>query len=76
MLTLIFQFFNGLAGVVGPYAQDNIVSIEKSPKELRLYNLGTHLVKNMVTVDGQAAALSSDNAGSWGGIIAAYIPFA
>jgi hypothetical protein len=51
------QFFNGLDGVTGPYAQDNIVSIEGQPKRLKIFNLGTHLVKNMVTVNGKAAAL-------------------
>lgn len=70
------QFFNGLDGVTGPYAQDNIVSIESQPKRLKIFNLGTHLVKNMVTVDGKAAALSADNEGGWGGLIAAYLPFA
>jgi hypothetical protein len=69
------QFFNGLTGVTGPYAQDNILSIEENPKRLKLYNLGTHLVKNMVTVDGKPAALSADNKGGWGGLIAAYLPF-
>lgn len=70
------QFFNGLNGVSGPYAQDNIVSIEGQPKRLKIFNLGTHLVKNMVTVNGEAAALSADNKGGWGGLIAAYLPFA
>ncbi|KAJ5135634.1 Exo-beta-1-3-glucanase [Penicillium bovifimosum] len=71
-----WQFFNGLNGVEGPYAQDNIVSIEDEPKSLRIYNLGTHLVRNMVTVDKKTTALSEDNAGGWGGLIAAYLPFA
>lgn len=70
------QFFNGLGGVTGPYAQENIVSIEGKPKRLKIYNLGTHLVKNMVTVNGKAAAVSADNKGGWGGLIAAYLPFA
>ncbi|KAK5993808.1 Glucan 1,3-beta-glucosidase [Cladobotryum mycophilum] len=70
-----WQFFNGLAGVPGPYAQDNIVSIEKKPIGLKIYNLGVHLVKNMVTVDGKTAAISADNKGGWGGLIAAYLPF-
>ncbi|KAJ4864051.1 pectate lyase superfamily protein domain-containing protein [Trichoderma breve] len=71
-----WQFFNGLNGVSGPYAQDNIVSIEGQPKRLKIFNLGTHLVKNMVTVNGNTAALSADNKGGWGGLIAAYLPFA
>jgi glucan 1,3-beta-glucosidase len=70
------QFFNGLDGVTGPYAQDNIVSIEGQPKRLKIYNLGTHLVKNMVMVNGKATAVSADNKGGWGGLIAAYLPFA
>jgi glucan 1,3-beta-glucosidase len=65
-----------LGGVTGPYAQDNIVSIEGQPNRLKIYNLGTHLVKNMVTVNGKAAAVSADNKGGWGGLIAAYLPFA
>jgi hypothetical protein len=76
MVTNIRQFFNGLNGVTGPYAQDNIVSIEGQPKRLKIFNLGTHLVKNMVTVNSKAAALSADNVGGWGGLIAAYLPFA
>jgi hypothetical protein len=30
----------------------------------------------MVTVDDEAAATSSENVGGWGGLIAAYLPFA
>jgi glucan 1,3-beta-glucosidase len=52
------------------------VSIEDKPKSLKIYNLGTHLVRNMVTVDKKATALSKDNVGGWGGLIAAYLPFA
>jgi hypothetical protein len=35
------------------------VSIEEQPKRLKTYNLGTHLVKIMVTVDGKSTALST-----------------
>lgn len=70
------QFFNGLGGVTGPYAQENIVFIEEQLKRLKIYNLGTHLVKNIVTVNGKVAAFSADNKGGWGGLIAAYLPFA
>lgn len=30
----------------------------------------------MVTVDGEAAVTSAENVGGWGGLIAAYLPFA
>lgn len=52
------------------------MSIEDKPEKLKIYNFGTHLVQNMVTIDGEAAATSADNKGGWGGLIAAYLPFA
>jgi hypothetical protein len=43
---------------------------------MAMYNLGTHTVQNMVTVDGETKATSAQNIGGWGGLIAAYLPFA
>jgi glucan 1,3-beta-glucosidase len=43
---------------------------------MAIYNLGTHTVQNMVTVDGETKATSAQNIGGWGGLIAAYLPFA
>lgn len=64
----------------GGACQVNIVDFEDLAKgdSVELYNLNTHGVEYMVTIGGSAgkeAATQAENAGSWGGVIAAWLGF-
>ncbi|CAG2165800.1 unnamed protein product [Oppiella nova] len=43
------------------HCQDSMVSIEKSPKNVFIYNLNTKASDNMVSVDGQSRVKQADN---------------
>lgn len=75
-------FFNGpnYGACTGPdgVCQINIVDLNDLSRDdgVDLYNLNTKGVQNMVTLGGsggQVAATQTDNSGSWGGVIAAYL---
>ncbi|KAK4506973.1 hypothetical protein PRZ48_000707 [Zasmidium cellare] len=75
-------FFNGpnYGACTGPdgVCQINIVDLEGLSKGdgVDLYGLNTKGVENMVTIGGsggRVAATQAENAGSWGGVIAAYL---
>ncbi|KAK4931428.1 hypothetical protein LTR49_002129 [Elasticomyces elasticus] len=77
-------FFNGpnYGACTGPdgACQVNIVDLEDLAKgnSVELYNLNTRGVQNMITIGGsggEAAATQAENAGSWGGVLAAYLGF-
>lgn len=79
-------FFNGpnYGACAGPdgNCQINIVDLELGnlTKEdgVELFNLNTKSVQNMVTLNGsggKVAVPAKDNAGSWGGVVAAYLGF-
>jgi glucan 1,3-beta-glucosidase len=77
-------FFNGpnYGPCTGPdgSCQVNIVDLEDLTRGdgIELYNLNTRGVLNMVTVGGSGGvvgATQAENAGSWGGVLAAYLGF-
>ncbi|CAG2116886.1 unnamed protein product, partial [Medioppia subpectinata] len=55
------------------HCQDNMLSIEKSPKNVFIYNLNTKASDNMVTVDGQSKAKQADNRASFCSTIAGFL---
>ncbi|KAF2104926.1 pectin lyase-like protein [Rhizodiscina lignyota] len=77
-------FFNNYTQDCGStFCQENIVDLENLKKGdgVELYNLNTRGTQNLITLDGNGqaapfqAAVSADNPGSWGAIIAAYLGF-
>jgi glucan 1,3-beta-glucosidase len=77
-------FFNGpqYASCSGPdgICQVNIVDLDdlKSSSEVKLYNVNTKGVKNLISIGGSAdttTATQTENPGSWGGVVAAFLEF-
>lgn len=78
------MFFNGpdygpCTGLGGA-CQINIVDVEDvgTGSGVELYNLNTRGVQKMVTIGGSGgvtAATQGENAGSWGGVLAAYLGY-
>jgi glucan 1,3-beta-glucosidase len=77
-------FFNGpnYAGCSGPdgICQVNIVDLEdlKSGSDVKLYNVNTKGVQNLISIGGSGdttTAPQTENPGSWGGVVAAFLEF-
>ncbi|CAG2170996.1 unnamed protein product, partial [Oppiella nova] len=70
----LYNFFQNYGqGCLGQeHCQDSMVSIEKSPKNVFLYNLNTKAADNMVSVDGQSRVKQADNRADFCSTIAGY----
>lgn len=77
-------FFNNYTGDCGStFCQEQVIDLDDLVKgdQIQLYNLNTHGVEYMVSIDGDSstpsveAATAADNQGSWGGVIAAYLGY-
>ncbi|CAM0139143.1 unnamed protein product [Umbelopsis sp. WA50703] len=73
-----WTFFNydGNCEGTGGSCQDNAVNIVGKPTTTRFWNLNTRSQINMVIDGGAVGATQNANSGSWGGVIAAYLPHA
>ena len=56
------------------YCQDTMASVEKSNRNVYIYNLNTKAADNMVEVDGRAKVKQADNRSTFCSTIAALLP--
>ena len=65
-------FFNN-NGDCGGKCQQNAIQMMTDSKQVYLYGTNTKSTKNIILEEGRVIAKEDDNAGGWGGIIAAYL---
>jgi glucan 1,3-beta-glucosidase len=71
----LYNFFQNYdqACLKAEHCQDNMLSIEKSPKNIFIYNLNTKASDNMVSVDGKSAVKQADNRADFCSTIAGFV---
>ena len=75
-----WTFYNGYLGgnsgddqrCQSTYCQTNAVDVQNTGA-LYWFNLNTHASLNMLTSNGSALVTVNNNAGSWGGVVAAFL---